>query len=100
MVAEHGSENQLNVENKDREKSQDEEAGAAVIELDARLLFHQFLPGKDSHDDGHAEKCLGQRSVSGGDRWREIEENREPSEDTLGDDGAERAPAEKAHPAA
>ncbi len=100
VVAEHGAENQLDIENKDGEKSQSEETGAAMVEFDTRLFFHPLLPGKNRYGNREAEECLGQRGVSGGDRRREKEPNGKPSENALDNDGSKGTPAENPHPAA
>ena len=42
-MAKHRAQNQLNVEHEDREQSQGEQAGAALIDLDLRNFFHPVL---------------------------------------------------------
>lgn len=99
MVAEHGSKDQLYVENEDRQQCESEEAGPAVIKLDARLFFHPFLSGENSHNDRNAEERLSQSGVSRRDRGRKEEKYCESAEDALGDHCAEGAPAQNPHPA-
>src|SRR3954465_6173405 len=100
MVTEHGSQDQLDVENEDRQQRQRKHAGTAGVELGARLFFHPLPSGENSHGDGDAEECLGEGGVRGGDRRRKKEDDGEASENALSNDGTEGSEAENPHPAA
>ncbi len=67
MVAEHGAEDQLYIKHKNREQSQSEQSGAALVEFGARLLFDPAAAGEDGDRDGDAEKGLRHGGVRAGD---------------------------------
>src|ERR1700691_4551689 len=67
VMAKHGSQDQLDVEHKNRKQSQREKSGTALIRLGARLLFHPLAPGEYGDRDGYAEKGLSHGSVRAGD---------------------------------
>ncbi len=100
VMAEHGSKKELDIKDEDRQQRQGEEAGAALIEFDARLLLNPFLASEYSHRDGKAEECLCQRGVGRRD-WRGQEEKyRESAEYSLSNDCTYSANGEEAQPAA
>src|SRR5215469_12975992 len=99
VMTEHGSKKQLHIENEDGQKRQREQAGAALIELHARLLLDPLLASEHSHSGGDTEESLGQRGVGGGDWWRQEEEYRQSAQDSLGDDRAHCTDREKPQPA-
>ncbi len=68
MVAEHGAEDQLHIEHKNREQGQSEKSGAALVEFGARLLFDPAAAGEDGDRDGDAEEGLRHGGVRAGDR--------------------------------
>ena len=90
VMAKHRAQNQLNIQHEDREQSQGKQAGTALVEFDPRNFFHPILPGEQGDQDDHAEKRLRQRGVRGGDRRRQVEEHREPAQNSLRDDQAQR----------
>jgi hypothetical protein len=99
-MAEHGSENELHVKNKDRQPSEGHERRAAGIKLDFGDFFDPFASGENGDGDGEAEKCLGERGVGGGDGRRQKVKNGQSAENALRDDGADSAESEVTHPAA
>ncbi len=62
-MPEHRSQNELNVQDKDRQQSQREQAGPALIKLNPGLLLDPPRPGEDRHDDGKTKKCLRQSGM-------------------------------------
>src|SRR5690242_12640869 len=95
FVTEHRAQKQLNIKNENREQSQSEQAGAASIKFDARLLFHPAASGKDGDGDGDTEKCLRNRGVSARDRGRKKKQHGESAEYALGNDGSKSAQRQK-----
>ena len=66
MVAEHRAKDQLHIEHKNREQSQSDKSGSALVEFGARLLFDPAAAGKEGDRDGDTEEGLGDRSVRAG----------------------------------
>ncbi len=67
VMAEHGAENQLHIEHKNRKQSQSEKSGAALVEFRARLLFNPAAAGEDRNRNGDAEEGLRHGGVRAGD---------------------------------
>src|SRR5690348_17417240 len=95
VMTEHGSKNELHIENEDRKECQGEQAGAALVEFDARLFLDPFLAGKYSHRYSDAEESLGQGGVSRRDWRRQEKEHSESTQDPLSNDRSERTDGEK-----
>jgi len=68
MVPEHGAEDQLHIEHKNREQSQRKKGGAALVEFGARLLLDPAAASEYSDADGDAEESLRYGGMRAGDR--------------------------------
>ena len=99
MMTEHPTEKELDVQNEDRQQSESEQAGTALVEFDAGRFFHPSASGKDCDRYRNTKECLSDGSMCGGyQRWLK-HQHRKSAEHRLHDHRAERTNCQPPQPA-